>query len=87
MSITHGQATVTTSATLIYVNHSGSVQQMHVHAAQGGQTVYLGGPGVLTTDGFALSTGDKDLPVLLHPNDALYGIVSSTTQDLSYIIT
>jgi len=43
-------------------------------------TVYLGPQGLTTGNGFAWAAADGPLEIELEPGEALYGIVSTTTQ-------
>lgn len=81
-SIATNQVTVTTAATLIVAARAG--RQSVVILNEGTTDVRIGGSGVTTATG-ALLTGVKGAGLVIDSAAAVYGIVASGTQVVSYL--
>lgn len=80
-TIATNQVSVGASATLIV---TANASRKRVTIVQHGTTdVYLGGSGVTTSTG-ALLAGTKGNQLIFRGDDAIYGIVASGTQTVSY---
>ncbi len=86
MALSHGIVSVATTATLISAADGGrDGQTVLVQNPAGGATVYLGGAGVTTASyGFTLE-GGVAFAIDLQVGEALYGVVASSTQNVSAI--
>ncbi len=81
-TIATNQATVATTATLIAAARTGRVS---ITIINGGTTdVLVGGSGVTTANGLLL-TGTKGASVTINTSAAVYGIVGTGTQAVSYL--
>jgi hypothetical protein len=88
VAIAHGVVSVTDAATLLSAAHDTErnigayTQTVLVQNPTGGESVFIGGSEVSTSDfGFELVSGSS-ISVDLQANDALYGIVSAGPQDV-----
>lgn len=80
MTISNGVITIGTSPTLITTGTVGA-SWVSLHAATGGNTVYLGDAAVTTATGMELPKGAINT-IWLAETDKLYGIVATSTQPL-----
>ena len=80
MSLSATTVTITTSPTLIATGLNGA-SWLYLHAATGGNTVYVGPSNVTTATGLELPKGELH-EFWLAETDKLYGIVASSTQSL-----
>ena len=80
MSLGAATVTITTSPTLIATGLNGA-SWLYLHAATGGNTVYVGPSNVTTATGLELPKGELH-EFWLAETDKLYGIVASSTQAL-----
>lgn len=87
MAIISGQTTVADTATEIYTNETASVRYIHIHNETGGSSVFIGAGAVTITTGLNLKTADKQAEILLHPGDAIHGIVASGTQLVTWLVS
>ena len=86
MTITNTAVSVGTDATSLSAA-SGHREVLGFHVPTGGATVYIGGPGVTTTNGWPIVAGTafmvtNDSGVVLAPDEEWYGIVAASTQDV-----
>lgn len=79
MALSSAQVTVTTTATALNSVTSGYTR-IRVKVPTGGQTVFVGGSGVLSTTGYGIAAGES-AEFSLSPHEVLYGVVAATTQD------
>jgi len=86
MALSHGIVSVGTTATLLSASIAGrDGQTVLVQNPAGGATVYLGGAGVTTASyGYSLD-GGVAFAIDLQDAEALYGVVASSTQNVSVI--
>lgn len=86
MALSHGIVSVGTSATLLSASEAGrDGQTVLVQNPAGGATVYLGGAGVTTSSyGYTLE-GGVAFAIDLLGGEALYGVVATSTQNVSVI--
>ena len=76
------QKTLTTTRSIIVdANRADQIVQIHGKGA-----FFLGGADLTTTNGFIVDNGDK-LSIQLSDNEALYGITSTGTSDVSVLVT
>lgn len=61
-------------------DYSATIKNLHATA-----TIYLGGSGVTTSTGYPLAAGDTIDVGQLGFDDAVYGIVSSSTADIAVL--
>ena len=80
MSLSAAVVTITTSPTLIATGLNGA-SWLYLHAATGGNTVYVGPSNVTTATGLELPKGELH-EFWLAETDKLYGIVATSTQAL-----
>ena len=80
MSLGAATVTITTSPTLIATGLNGA-SWVYLHAATGGNTVFVGPSNVTTATGLELPKGELH-EFWLAETDKLYGIVASSTQSL-----
>ena len=80
MSLGAATVTITTSPTLIATGLNGA-SWLYVHAATGGNTVYVGPSNVTTATGLELPKGELH-EFWLAETDKFYGIVATSTQSL-----
>ena len=80
MSLGAATVTITTSPTLIATGLNGA-SWLYVHAATGGNTVYVGPSNVTTATELELPKGELH-EFWLAETDKLYGIVATSTQPL-----
>lgn len=80
MSIANNAVSVTTTATRLDPNEGPGPVGSFAVTNTGAGTIYLGGPNVTTSNGVPLSAG-QTFSADLAPNDALYAITASGTQD------
>lgn len=88
MAINHALVSVGTIATLLTVAASGggkSGSSILVQNPDGGQVVYLGGAGVTTSSYGYLLAVNSDISIDLSQDEALYGVVISTTQSVAVL--
>ena len=82
MAVASAQVSVTTTATEVATplgDTGGAGQDVLVKNPTGGATVYLGGSGVTTSNGFPLEAGAA-VTARIFGDDILYGRVASGTQ-------
>lgn len=79
MAFTSDQVSVGTTATLISATAGVDSDCLIKLGSAAGADVYLGGPGVTTSNGFPLSAGET-IPTADLRYDDLYGIVASGTE-------
>lgn len=86
MALSHGIVSVGTTATLLSASTSGrDGQTVLIQNPSAGATVYLGGSGVTTSSyGYSL-TGGTAFTIELQDGEALYGVVASSTQNVSVL--
>lgn len=88
MAINHALVSVGTTATLLTVAASGggrSGSSILVQNPAGGQVVFLGGAGVTSASyGFKLAV-DSNISIDLDQDEALYGVVASSTQSVAVL--
>ena len=80
MSLGAATVTITTSPTLVATGLNGA-SWLYVHAATGGNTVYVGPSNVTTATGLELPKGELH-EFWLAETDKLYGIVATSTHPL-----
>lgn len=89
MAVIAASVTVATTATELSGSDSGgstSGQTVLVKVPAGGATVYVGGSGVTTADGFPIAAGESQ-KFDLAGGEQIYGIVAATTQAVNVIRT
>ena len=86
MAVEAAAVSVTTTATLLSVTESDYVggAAYAVTVPSGGSTVYLGGSGVTTGQGFPLTAGNT-VSMDLDKGEALYGIVGAGSQTVNVL--
>lgn len=86
MALSHSRVSVGTTATILSTTAVGrSGQTVSIQNPSGGATVFLGGAGVTTTAyGYALAAG-TDFSIELEFDEAIFGVVSSSTQTVNVI--
>lgn len=57
---------------------------IHVSVAAAGQTVFFGGPGVTSANGYPVATGTT-FTFYVGPNDDLYAVVAATIQSINVL--
>lgn len=85
--IRHRAVTVGTTATSLspLVDDSSGIVSIAVQNPSGGVTVYLGGPGVTSSDyGYALATG-KEIALDVPADKPLYAAVATGTQAVTVL--
>jgi len=76
------QKTLTTTASIIVAaNRADQIIQLHSKGA-----FFIGGADVTASNGFVVDNNDK-LTIQLSDNEALYGITSTGTSDVSVLVT
>jgi len=86
MALVHGIVTVGTVATLLSAAEAGrDGQTVLVQNPSGGANVFLGGTGVTTTSYGYLITAGSAFAVDLQVGESLFGVVASSTQNVSVI--
>ena len=88
MAIEHAIVGLTTTATLLTVAASGGGKDgstILIQNPAGGQAVFLGGAGVTSASyGFKLAV-DSNISIDLDQDEALYGVVASSTQSVAVL--
>ncbi len=84
MSIANNAVSVTTTATRLDPSEGPGPVGSFAVTNTGTGTVYLGGQNVTTSNGIPLTAG-QTFAADLAPNDALYGITATGTQDCRII--
>lgn len=84
-TVTASQTTVAATATLIATGLIGA-SWIHFHAPAGGNQIYIGGSTVTTANGFELHKG-QTVSIWLPENAEIYGIVSTGTEVLPWLLT
>jgi len=86
MAIAHARISITTAETLLSKTAAGKDgQTILIQNPSGGNTVYLGGTGVTSSDyGYILLAG-TDMSVDLQNGESFYGIVASSTQTVNVL--
>ena len=92
MATSSGQVSVTSAGVLIVAAANATSYSAERPAPSrnvqiinnGSATVYLGASGVTTATGYALASG-ATLNFAIHEDEAIYGIVASTSQAVSYL--
>ena len=77
MAFTASRVTVLTAATLILALPGGNPANINIRN-RGSESIYLGGSGVTTADGYELEAGDQ-VWFQLAQNESVYGIVASVS--------
>ncbi len=88
MGIAHGIISVGTSATLLTVAALGGGKDgssILIQNPTTGQSVYLGGAGVTTASYGVILTVGSGIAIELNQDEALYGVVASTTQSVAVL--
>ena len=86
MALTHGIVAVGTTATLLSALEAGrDGQTVLVQNPSGGANVFLGGAGVTTTSYGYLITAGSAFAIDLQNGESLFGVVASSTQNVSVI--
>ena len=92
MAIVVTQPAVGTSATLICQNTAGDpgegdyrTRRFRIKNVTATAPVFIGPAGVTTANGYSFATADSPIVIELEPGEALYGIVTTTTQTLHVI--
>jgi hypothetical protein len=76
------QKTLTTTASIIVAaNRADQIVKLHSKGA-----FLIGGADLTASNGFVVDNGDK-LTIQLSDNEALYGITSTGTSDVSILVT
>lgn len=83
MGLTHDQVSVGETATVIVASDATEHRRVWVHDPTGGASVFVGDSTVTTSNGFELEAGESQ-SFDIEPGEALYGIVASGTQTVSY---
>ena len=83
MSVSNGSVSVGTAATVIPVS-SPNPYELHVHNDDNTDEVFLGGPGVTSTDGLQLSKLES-MTLLMRPADRLFAVSTKTGHSLSWL--
>ena len=84
MSLVGKVVTIADTETSISDNTSTGHQEVHVHVLTGGQSVFVGATGVLSSTGFEIES-PGDLTLTLGPGEEQFGIVAATTQVVSVL--
>jgi hypothetical protein len=84
MSLTTGQTSIGTAATLITTGIVGASYVL-LHTS-GNTTIYLGGSAVTTSTGLELHKANT-VTLWLPQQDSLYGVVSSGTETVTFMHT
>lgn len=89
MAVSSASVTVSTSATALNQadtdDNPGKTGQSILVRNVGANTIYLGGSGVTTVNGYPLGVG-SDVAVQLAPNETLYGIVAASTESARVLV-
>jgi cold shock CspA family protein len=81
MSIVAGQVTLGTAATLIF--EATNSDKCEITFQSKSKDVFIGESDVTTTNGYRLEAGNH-VTLKIGRNDAIYGIVDSSTHTISY---
>lgn len=90
MTVESAQVSVTDTATSIHevtVDPGGGTIVEYVTVKNAGDAdVFLGGPGVTTSNGYKLASGDV-LPLDMKEGEELFGIVASDSESVHKLVT
>jgi hypothetical protein len=84
-TLNHGQLTVGTTPTKITTGVVGA-SHLYLHAPAGGNTIYVGGADVTTTNGLELHKGTT-ITLWLPESAVIYAVVASGTETLPWLHT
>ena len=84
MSLSSGQVSVGTAATLIDGVTSENPVFLHIHNSDNTDAVYVGPAGVTTSTGLMLQKLD-DLEIILRPGNQIYAVSTKTGHTVSYL--
>lgn len=88
MAIKHGIVSVGTTATALNTADTSFGAQRATILIQnptGGATVYIGGSGVTTSSYGYLLAASSELSIDILPDEVLYGVVSTSTQNVAVL--
>ena len=81
MTISSAQYTITEESSIIVANDL-AAEEVHLHTTNG--TIYIGGAGVTTANGYKLDNGDQ--VVIQNHTNAIYAVAAAGTHHVSVLV-